>query len=156
MPLVTFSRLYFNYYLPIFSDFLRWSTHLSICHFFCPSICPAVHLSVAQHTSGTGNHLIIIFGTHVKWWYLQEFFHFLKFWIFGLLAGEQGKKQRKMKNNNYICHVWYLRNSIIYDHNFWYTCVKWWYLQVCFQFFEIFILQAVRELKGQKIAQHEK
>ena len=24
----------------------------------------------------------------------------------------------------------YIRNSIAYDHDFWYTCVKWWYHQV--------------------------
>ena len=36
----------------------------------------------------------------------------------------------KMKNNNYIHHVPYLRNSIAYDHDFWYTCLEWWYLQV--------------------------
>ena len=44
-----------------------------------------------------------------------------------------------MKNNNYIRHIPYLRNSIAYDHYFWYNCVKWWYLQVLFNFFEIFI-----------------
>ena len=32
-------------------------------------------------------------------------------------------------NNNYICYVLYLRNSIAYNHEFWYSCVKWWYLQ---------------------------
>ena len=34
-----------------------------------------------------------------------------------------------MKNNNYMCHVPYIRKSIAYDHGFWYTCVKLWYLQ---------------------------
>ena len=29
----------------------------------------------------------------------------------------------------------YLRNSIAYDHDFWYTSVKWWYLSVFFFFF---------------------
>ena len=42
-----------------------------------------------------------------------------------------------MKNNNYIHHTPYLRNSLAYDHDFWYTCVKW-YLQVCF-FFPFFL-----------------
>ena len=58
-----------------------------------------------------------------------------------------------MKNNNYICHAPYLRNSIAYDHEFWYTCVKWWYLVLFFDFFDIFIFLAVRGVKGQKIAQ---
>ena len=31
----------------------------------------------------------------------------------------------------------YLMNSIAYDHDFWYTCVKWWYIHVLF-FFSIF------------------
>ena len=35
-----------------------------------------------------------------------------------------------MKNTNYICCMPYLRNSIAYDHDFWYTCCrKWWYLR---------------------------
>ena len=29
----------------------------------------------------------------------------------------------------------YVRNSIAYDHDFWYTCVKWWYLLVFFSSF---------------------
>ena len=40
-----------------------------------------------------------------------------------------------MKINNYICHVPYLRNSKAYNHDFWYTCVKWWYVQALFSFF---------------------
>ena len=43
-----------------------------------------------------------------------------------------------MKNKNYIRHAPYLRNTIGYDHDFWYTCVKWWYLQVRFSFFWYF------------------
>ena len=58
--------------------------------------------------------------------------------------------------NNYICHVRYLKNSIAYNHEFWYNCVKWWYIQVFYLFFEIFIFQAVRWVKGQKTAQNEK
>ena len=41
-----------------------------------------------------------------------------------------------MKNINYICHAPYLRNNIAYDHDFWYTCVKWWYLQAFFWVFQ--------------------
>ena len=29
-----------------------------------------------------------------------------------------------MKNNNYIRYAPYLKNSIAYDHDFWYTYVK--------------------------------
>ena len=59
----------------------------------------------------------------------------------------------KIKKDNYICHATYLRNNIVYDHGFWYTCVKWWYVQ---GFFYIFIFWAVMQVKGQKIAQNEK
>ena len=46
-----------------------------------------------------------------------------------------------MKNNSYMCHVPYLRNRA-YDHDFWYTCVKWWYLQqIYFHFFKILIFR---------------
>ena len=61
-----------------------------------------------------------------------------------------------MKNNNYICHTPCFRNSIAYDHDFWYTCIKWWYLQVFFQFFKILIFRAVRVVKEQKMAQNDK
>ena len=37
--------------------------------------------------------------------------------------GVKGQKWHTMKNN-YIHHMPYLRNSIAYDHDFWYTIVK--------------------------------
>ena len=52
------------------------------------------------------------------------FFIFLKLSFFGLLGGWKKKVQPKMKNSNHTHHVPYLRNSIAYDHDFWYTCVK--------------------------------
>ena len=60
-----------------------------------------------------------------------------------------------MKNNNYVRHAPYLRNSKAFDHYFWYPCVKWWYIQKFF-FVEILIFWAVRGVKGQKNAQIEK
>ena len=42
-------------------------------------------MSVSLHISGTVHHMIVIFGTRVKWWYLQQFFSFFKiliFWVF--------------------------------------------------------------------------
>ena len=57
-----------------------------------------------------------------------------------------------MKNNNCMCHVPYLRNSIAYDHDFCYTCVKCWYLPVFFSFFfEIFIFGADSAKNGPKL-----
>ena len=41
----------------------------------------------------------------------------------GMRRGD-GKKWPKMRNN-YIRHASYLGNGIAYDHNFWYTYVKW-------------------------------
>ena len=57
-----------------------------------------------------------------------------------------------MKINNSFCHASYLKNSIACDHDFWYTCVKWFLhrlLQASFSFFLvlILILQAVFEGK---------
>ena len=40
---------------------------------------------------------------------------------------------------NVVCCTPYLR-SHTYDCDFWYTCVKWWYLQQIFSFFKILIL----------------
>ena len=62
-----------------------------------------------------------------------------------------------MKNNNYICHVPYCRNSMAYDHDFWYTIVKLWYLQIfLLLFFLNFEFWTVKEVKGQKIAKNKK
>ena len=55
-----------------------------------------------------------------------------------------------------VCHAPYLRNRTSSNHNFWYNCVKWWYLQVFFHFFRNFIFWDYRGVKGQKITQNEK
>ena len=63
----------------------------------------------------------------------------------------------KKKKRNYICHTPYLRNSIEYDHFFWYTCAKWWYFQVFFvRFFKSLILWVASWVKVQKMAQNVK
>ena len=48
----------------------------------------------------------------------------------------------------------YLRNSIAYDNDFWYTCVKWWYLQGLFSVFQNF--DFLPPIKGQKMVQNDK
>ena len=138
---------YSRYWIKYSSDEKLFSggAPISICHFFRPSIC----LSVAHHISGTVLHMIMIFGTLV--WNDHIFICFFSFWFFVLLGG---KKWSKMKNN-YIRHVSYLRNSIAYGHDFWYTVVKLWYFQG-FSSFLILIFWAVRWVKGQKIAQNDK
>ena len=114
----------------------------SICYFFCPSACPSIHLSICcapylrNRTSSDHN----FWYTYVKWWYLQGFFSFFQNFdflgFFQQILYIKGDKWPKMKNNNYICHTPYLRNRTSSDHNFWYTYVKWWYLQVFFSFFK--------------------
>ena len=85
-----------------------------------------------NRTSSNHNFLY----TCVKWSYIQPFFHFFEILIFWVVMGVKGQKiaQPKIKNNNYIRHASYLRNSIAYNHGFWYTCVKWWYLHGFFSF----------------------
>ena len=83
------------------------------------------------------------------------FFHFFKILIFRAVRRVKGQKWPKMKNN-YTPHASYLRNSIAYDHEFWHTVVKWWYLQVFFSFFWNFDFWGCLGVKGQKMAQNEK
>ena len=45
----------------------------------------------------------------------MSFSFFLKSSFFGLLGGLKGKQLPKMKNNNYIHHVPFLKNSIAYN-----------------------------------------
>ena len=95
--------------------------------------------------------------TCVKWWYLQLLFSLFFFLILIFQAVRwrwKGKKWPKMKNN-YICLAPYLRNSIAFDHDLWYTIVTWWYLQVFFFIFSKFWFYWLLE-KMAKIAQNEK
>ena len=90
----------------------------------------------------------------VKWWYLQVFFHCIK------RAKNSPKWKIKIWKKIKICHAPYLSNSVAYDHYFWYTCVEWWYLQLCFflSFFQNFDFQVFRrrEVEGQKMVQNDK
>ena len=64
-----------------------------------------------------------------------------------------------IKSDNFpiICHVPYLRNMRAYDHDFWYTIVKWWYLQVFFFIFlKILIFWVVRGIKRKKRSKWQK
>ena len=81
------------------------------------------------------------------------FFHSFEIYIFWAVRGVKG--QKIAQNEKYQLHLscTISRSSIAYDHEFWYTCVKWWYLELFFNFFYIFIFLAVGGVKGQKIAQ---
>ena len=79
------------------------------------------------------------------------FFHsFLKFSFFGLLEGGSGGKRRKyspkwkITSTSITCHI----SGTVCDHNVWYTCVKLWYIQAFFHFFDIFIFQAGKRAKN--------
>ena len=89
---------------------------------------------LSKHTS----YNCVFCCTSLKWWHLQMLFIFSKFCFSGLLGGwrVKGKKWPKMRKK--FCLTPYLRNSTSYDCGFWYTCVKWWYLQqlFCFHVFQ--------------------
>ena len=85
-------------------------------------------MSGALHISGTIYHMIVIYGTCVRWWYLQVFFFscFENFDSLGCWGQEvkKGKKWSKMRKNS-VCCAWYFRNHRSYDHRLCYTKVKW-------------------------------
>ena len=83
-------------------------------------------------------------GNYISYSCWKMFSQTRRLWLFGLLGGKRAKKKIIIKNNNCICHASYLRNSVAYDHNFCYICVKWWYLQACFSFFKILIFGVFR------------
>ena len=60
-----------------------------------------------------------------------------------------------MKNNNYICYVPFVRNSIAYDHDFWYTLMI--SPDVMFSFSKFWLIfWVVRGVEGQKMVQNDK
>ena len=80
-------------YIMIFgSNCVKWYDQVVFFHFFKILIFRVVKgggrlplarkwqkvLSVSLRISGTGPHMIPVFGTHVKWWYLQHFFSFFQ------------------------------------------------------------------------------
>ena len=61
------------------------------------------------------------------------FFHFFKILIFWVHSPLKGQKWSIMTKDS-VCRTPYLRNHTSYDCDFWYACVKWWYLQQIFSF----------------------
>ena len=59
--------------------------------------------------------------------------YFFQILIFGINSGAKKQKWPKMRKN---CLTSYLRNCTSYDCGFWYTRLKWWYLQQIFSFFQ--------------------
>ena len=73
-------------------------------------------------------------------------FSFFRFFtmVFGVIGGcRKAKKWPKMTKSS-VCLTPYLRNPTLYDYDFWYTCVKWLYLQQIFSFFKILIFRVFR------------
>ena len=93
-------------------------------------------MSVALHISGTMHHMMVIYVMLVYNNNISRyFFIFSKFWFSGL------------KKKSIQCSQ-YLRNWKSYDHDFWCTCVKWWYLlDVFFHFLKIFIFNPTHSRK---------
>ena len=114
--------------IKVFDGIFRWDTQLYMSLFLsvCVSICSSVHL----------NDISMCF-----------FFHFFQV-FFRVVRGFRGKKHPKMKNKNYIRHVSYPRNSVAYDHDFWYTFAKWWYLQTFFLLFSKFWFRIKKQKVG--------
>ena len=88
------------------------------------------------------NH--ISYDLHLWYTYIYKriispviFFHFFQILIFGIMGIWKGKKWPKI-TKHFVCLTSYLRNHISYDYDLWYTCVKWWYLQHFFSFFQNF------------------
>ena len=128
----------------------------SIYHFFLSSVHLFIGLTLAHHISGTVHHLIIILFTQV--WNDNIFgfvFFFFLILVFQTVSGVKVQKMPKMKNNNYTCRMPYLRNSIAYDHDFWYTFVELWYLHALFFIFSKFWFSGLLGAKGQKMFQNE-
>ena len=112
-----------------------------------PSICLSIRLlhTISQEPSSSDHNF---WYTCVKWRYLRRSFHFFVILIF---LAVRVKNSPKWKNDNYIHHMPYLRKSIAYDHDFWYTCVNNDISRhLSLHFFKFWFFQAVKRIKGQK------
>ena len=79
-------------------------------------------------------NLIVIYDTYVKMIDDNRCpFHLFEILIFWVVRGECKKWPKMSKHSVWL--IPYLRNHTSFDYDFWYTCVKWWYLQELFFFF---------------------
>ena len=96
-------------------------------------VCCTPYLS--NHTS----HDHVFCYTSLKWWHLQIFFSFFLILVFLIVRGREGEGGGNRTENG---PKWekilslYLRNCTTYDCVFWNSCVKWWYHQQFFPFFQ--------------------
>ena len=102
-------------------------------------------LSVAPYISETIYYMIFSYGAHtcIKGQYLQAFFsfYFFKILIFRIIRGRGGGVKRAKNDPKWqeILPVSLCISGTIHDCDFWYTFVKWWYLQQINSFFKILI-----------------
>ena len=61
-------------------------------------------------------------------------FSFFQIFNFLVISGVKGQKMAKWQK--ILSLTLYLRNRTWYNCGFWYTCVKWWYLQHFVSFFQ--------------------
>ena len=89
----------------------------------------------------------------------RRFFYFYFFLNLVFQAVTGVKRQKIVQNEKrklYPSRSTSQEQYVAYDHDFWCICVKWWYLQLFFRFFNILIFQVVSGVKGQKMAQNDK
>ena len=86
------------------------------------------------------------------------FFHFcFRFWLFRLSGGRGERAGNGPKLKKSIHQVPFLSNSIAYDYDFWYTCLKWWYLETfLIFFFKILIFWVVSWVKEKNVQNDKK
>ena len=90
------------------------------------------HILYDLHLWGTCFYKMIISPGIFFFFFLHNFdFRIIRGKIGG--QGVNGKKWPKM-TKKFVSLTPYLRNRTSYDCDFWYTCVKWWYLQQMFSF----------------------
>ena len=81
---------------------------ISICHFFCPSVCQSVDPSrTLFHEPYIMRSQFLVHMCKIKFFF---------FCFQGLREGGTDRKQLKIKNKSFISHALYLRNSAAYDH----------------------------------------
>ena len=99
------------------------------------------------HFSGTIHCYLDLWYTCVRITSPDAFSIFSKFSFLGSIVGQKGKRSwscfllhkfKIMTSPDAFFHflTLHLRNCISYDCDFWYTCVKWWYLLLFFHFFK--------------------
>ena len=83
--------------------------------------------------------------------FLLFFFHFLKILILGIARWVIGQKMAQNDKKFCLSHSIPQEPCIIYDCDFWYAWVKWWYIQQFYHFFKILVFGVFRGVKGQKM-----